>query len=204
MKRKFLLSSKMYSIFFVLGIACLSSRCVSKGGEEVHEKILSLDCKVEDLKGHIGLEDTEKWQVAFLNKACADKNADQAWALFQQGGITGGGDFGQTMVLATHGDQKMRKYLTYHAVSGAQVENISIKNLKQDDFASFDAKLKAQLQLVKTERWDKGSDMFEYEYVHLEKSKGTLYIKQRLKWRCGLKDCEHFVQIAESFRQLLK
>lgn len=207
MQRKFLLHQFLKNLkithpILIMSLGVFSSQCVSK--DSTPSKDTAAKCIIEDSNKGPQLDATKKWLGKFLDKLCESHDASEGWALFDQGGIAGSGEYGQVIFLSGAVSK-----VFYVPINGKDMVQIKGTDLKKDEFLSKD-KRNTFLDTVKTqsknlaEHWDDGFDMFEREYVHVEKAGKTLKIAQRVKWRFGRGPCENHCKIEQAFQALVK
>jgi hypothetical protein len=187
MQRKFLL---------IVGLNLFATNCVSADKSALKDD--SPECPTEDKTTRKASDEIQKkWQKHFLMALCKSKDAREGWALFDQGGLAGSGNFGQVMLI--QGSEKTK--LIY--VDLKDLEPASKKTLdktKWDSFLNTVGKIAPNLK----EHWAMGFDMFEKEFVHVTKEDGKLTVQQRVKWRFGTEPCVEHCDIEKAFHALVK
>ncbi len=185
MQRKFLLS--------LLGFFVLYPQVFAKK-QTTHE---TKPCVIIDSTKLESLEHTKRWEKVVFEKLCQSHFTD-GWGLFDQGGISGWGSFGQIFVLG----EKHGAKVFFVPLRGKEAEEKT--SLKGKDLNSFQNSVQT-LSAGLSEHWDEGFDMFEREFIHVKKSADhTLEVVQRVKWRFGRAKCEKHCDLAHAFESLIK
>jgi hypothetical protein len=173
----------------------MSSHCASKENTKISEPVKVSACKIKEEGKKVGLHSTQKWQDEFFEALC-ESQASEGWGLFQEGGFTGAGDFGQVFVIPEGANAKVYA-LTFRD------KDLQSHELNKDRFKKFKNSVQTNSTNLK-EHWSNGFDMMEYEFVHVEKNGDELSVKQRVKWRFGLEKCEAHCHLSDAFKKLLK
>ncbi len=137
------------------------------------------------------------WQTQFLKWLATDKDAVEAWGLFNGGGFTGSGQFGQIMVIGNQ--QQARVYF----VAVAKKEAVTHVVTSPGQLLGFLSSVKTLSEGL-GDHWENGLDLFEREFVHLVKEGKTLSVKQRVKWRFGRGKCLQHCALEKIFEKLAK
>ena len=202
MQCKFLLNGilknlrKIHMIVF-LSLGLFSSHGVCKESTPAQEPVLK--CTTKDSTQGPRLEATKRWLGKFLLKLCESPGAKEGWALYDEGGLGGGGEYGQVMLIS--GDQGTK--VLYVQVSGKDFK--FEKDISKNTLEKFLSVVKTKpTETALQENWDEGFDMFERELVHVEKEGTTLTIAQRVKWRFGRTHCVKHCKIEQAFQALVK
>lgn len=182
MQRKFLLT---------IALGLFSNNCVSKSSDSK-----AAQCTINDKSKGTALHETVKWQNQFLDRLCQSSEFTEGWALFDQGGFTGFGTFGQVFLLL--GKDEVR--VNYVKLNGTDIiEKKYIKDMNERKNLSENLnRLSTGLESV----WVKAFDAYERELVHVVKDGKTLNVTQRVSWRCVT--CKKHQEIESLFESLVQ
>lgn len=139
------------------------------------------------------------WQKNFLTLMKNNKDVEEGWGIFHEGGLTGTGSAGQVFLIQDKTQTTL--YFVERGRSGNDKPDMekALPVQKLQGFVSAVTPLAEQL----TDHWETGFDMFETEFVHVVRKDNDLNVKQRVKWRFGREKCVKHCDLAKLFQDLV-